>query len=128
MTSAVECIQIFGDREITMKNHCKTHIPIDNNCGRVKRCTMTRKLSEAIILQALEDLWVNKHRESSIDFFTGRDFHVCADTAGLNFHDKIKLLDIVCSILKQNSEIEPDIPDSPGKHPKHKPVFHIYPH
>jgi hypothetical protein len=118
----------LGYGEIAVKNQCKNKLTIDDNCGRVKRCIATRKLSEAIILQALDDLWVTKHRESSVDFFTGRDFHVCADTAGLNYYDKIILLDMVCSILKQNSATEPNMPASPDRNLKHKPFLHIYPH
>jgi len=34
----------------------------------------TRELAEAIILQALEDLWDERRREDSVTFLTGRDF------------------------------------------------------
>lgn len=111
-----------------MKDNCKIDLQIDDKCGKAKCCAMTRKLSEAIIAQALEDLWVKKYRESSIDFFSGRDFHVCAEPAGLNFNDKIKLLDMVWGILKQNTEIEVEIREPlPGKSGQ-KPLLHVSPH
>ena len=44
-------------------------------------------LAEGIILQSLEDLWSENDRGECIAFFTGRDFSICAEIAGMNQHN-----------------------------------------
>ncbi len=57
-------------------------------------------LAEGIILQSIEDLWNENLRDESIAFFRGREFSICADMAGMNLADQIKLLGLVKGILK----------------------------
>lgn len=54
-----------------------------------------KSIAETLILQCMEDLWDEKHRSESIDFFTGPDFHFYADLAGLDMDKKIELLRLV---------------------------------
>jgi len=52
-------------------------------------------LAEGIILQSVEDLWSENHRGECIAFFTGREFSICAEIAGMNLPDQLKLLNLV---------------------------------
>jgi hypothetical protein len=54
-----------------------------------------RRLAESVILQSLDDLWDERYRAESIDFFTGREFHFFAKMAGMDTEDKIRLLRMV---------------------------------
>lgn len=56
-------------------------------------------LVEGIILQAVEDLWTDGHREDSISFFRGRDFSLCADIAGMSVDEQVKVLKMVKSVI-----------------------------
>ena len=70
--------------------------------SRVKGATMTdsiplpvKPLAEAIIMQAIEDLWDDKHRGESIDFFKGRGFRYCARMAEMGSFEQAVLLQIL---------------------------------
>ncbi len=89
-----------------MKSHCKTNITVKDKHEAEGRCARIRRLSEAIILQAIEDLWIKEERERCFNFFTGEEFSICARTAGMNFHDQLRVLNLVWNIPIQNSEIE----------------------
>lgn len=52
-------------------------------------------LAEAVLLQALADLWDRRHREESIAFLAGSDFKACASLAGMAEEQQAKLLSIV---------------------------------
>jgi len=54
-----------------------------------------RALAEAIMLQAIEDLWDPSSRKESIDFFWGEGFTLCADIAGMTGHEKSALTRLV---------------------------------
>ncbi len=54
-----------------------------------------RSLAEAVILQAMEDLWSKTHRQKSIEFFQGEGFKRYADLAGMAVADRAKLLKMV---------------------------------
>jgi len=60
-------------------------------------------LAEAILLQSMEDLWVDEERSNCIDFFSGEGFRVCSEIAGMNSDDKVKILNMVGDITFQNS-------------------------
>ena len=60
----------------------------------------TRHLAEAIILQSIEDLWIENHREECIRFFSGEDFRECAAIAGLDTDDQIKMLNMLGGLIK----------------------------
>lgn len=95
-----------------MKSHCKTNIPVKDKHKREDRSATIRRLSEAIILQAIEDSWIKKEKERCITFFTGEEFNICAGMAGMNFHDKAKVLNLFLNILRQNSETDVIISDT----------------
>lgn len=59
-----------------------------------------RALAEGILLQSIEDLWDDNAREECIAFFRGGDFRVCADAAGLNVIDQVKLLHMVKDVVE----------------------------
>ena len=56
-------------------------------------------LVEGVILQAMEDLWNEGYREDSVSFFKGRDFSLCADIAGLNLDDQVRMLKMVKDVV-----------------------------
>lgn len=58
-----------------------------------------RGLAEGIILQAIEDLWSENQRGECIAFFTGKEFSVCAELAGMNLPDQLKVLNLVKSVV-----------------------------
>jgi len=63
-----------------------------------------KELAEGIILQSMEDLWDLKLRKDSIGFFEGKGFTVCAEIAGMNLYDQVRLFNLVHGIIKrQNS-------------------------
>jgi len=49
-------------------------------------------LAEAVILQAIEDLFDPSERKRSIDFFNSDNFSLCAEIAGLNAVDQIRII------------------------------------
>jgi len=89
-----------------MKNHCKSNLIVKDKHKRAECGARIRRLSEAIILQAIEDLWIKKERGRCIKFFTGEEFKICAGIAGMNLHDKVKVLNLCWNILRQNSDRE----------------------
>jgi len=59
-----------------------------------------KHLAEAVILQALEDLWDEDQREDCLKFFTGADFRTCAAVAGMDTTEQIKVLNLLDKIMK----------------------------
>lgn len=57
-------------------------------------------LAEAIILQSIEDLWDEDHRQGCIEFFTGEDFRTCAALAGISTSDQIKMLKMFSGLMR----------------------------
>jgi hypothetical protein len=57
-------------------------------------------LAEAVIMQSIEDLWDENHREDCIRFFTGEDFRTCASIAGMDTCEQIKILTMLSRIIK----------------------------
>ena len=49
-------------------------------------------LAEAVILQSLEDLWDPENIDSSMEFFKGDGFKICADIAEINSFKQYKIL------------------------------------
>jgi len=54
-------------------------------------------LAEAVILQAMEDLWSNFYGEESVEFFQGTGFNWYADMAGMSPYEKSSLLNLMRS-------------------------------
>ena len=59
-----------------------------------------RHLAEAIILQSIEDLWNELHREDCKTFFNGGGFSICARIAGMGLSDQEKLLSLIDGLIK----------------------------
>jgi len=66
-----------------------------------------RKIAEAIILQAIEDLWSDVHRQESIEFFTGEGFAICAKIAGMGLYEKLKLIQAIKKAIQKKDYIYP---------------------
>lgn len=62
-----------------------------------------RNLAEAVILQSMSDLWDEEEREDCVKFFKGERFRICADMAGIDVSDQIKLLTMVKDAVKQDT-------------------------
>ncbi|MEW6571845.1 MAG: hypothetical protein AB1390_11875 [Nitrospirota bacterium] len=52
-------------------------------------------LAQAIILQSIEDLWDDKHRNDSRTFFGGEGFTICAQMSGMKAVERIRLLNLL---------------------------------
>lgn len=76
-------------------------------------------LAEAIILQSMEDLWDESHREDCIRFFTGEDFRTCAAIAGMDTCEQIKILTMLSQMIKDMNK--------PAKDKKKVTYGHISP-
>ncbi len=61
-------------------------------------------LAEGIILQSIEDLWNENLRDECIAFFKGKEFSICAEIAGMNLADQIKLLGLVRGIVNEKEK------------------------
>jgi len=61
------------------------------------------RLAEAILVQSLEDLWIDEERSNCIEFFSGEGFRICSQIAGMSSDDKVTILNIVGDIIDQNS-------------------------
>ena len=57
-------------------------------------------LADAIILQSLEDLSDFRHRDESMEFFSGEGFRVCAKLAGMAGEDEMKTLGLASRISR----------------------------
>ena len=55
------------------------------------RAFRLKTLAEAVILQAMEDLWSDAHREKSIEFFEGDGFKYFASMAGMGAVERLRL-------------------------------------
>jgi hypothetical protein len=51
-----------------------------------------KTLAEAVILQAMGDLWNGAHSKESVEFFEGEGFKHCADLAGMRVVERLKLI------------------------------------
>ena len=51
-----------------------------------------KDLAEAIIVQAMADLWDLEHETDSRRFFAGSSYVTCADLAGWNSEQRVKML------------------------------------
>jgi hypothetical protein len=57
-----------------------------------------KSLAESIILQSMEDLSDASHRAESLEFFSGEGFRICAQMAGMEADDQVKILELVRNI------------------------------
>ncbi len=64
--------------------------------------TQVKKIAEAIILQAIEDLWRPAHKKESVDFFTGEGFEICANLVDFGLYEKLKLIQLINKAAQKN--------------------------
>jgi hypothetical protein len=64
-----------------------------------KKIAGVQSLMEGIILQSIEDLWIAGEEDDCINFFRGEGFGICADIAGMNLHDQVRLLNFADKII-----------------------------
>ena len=65
--------------------------------GTKERAECMKKLSDSIILQCIEDLWDRASMKQSAKFFSQWDFSICANIAGMDICDQVKLLNCAIS-------------------------------
>ncbi len=61
-------------------------------------------LAEGIIIQSMEDLWSENHKEDCVAFFRGEDFRICAELAGMSIAEQVKLLDMVKDVVEYHNK------------------------
>ncbi|MBI5640502.1 MAG: hypothetical protein HZA17_08765 [Nitrospirae bacterium] len=61
-------------------------------------------LAEGIILQSIEDLWNENHRDDCVAFFKGEDFLTCSKIAGMSLHDQVRLLNLVRDVIEREKK------------------------
>ncbi len=78
LTQVTETMASGKSASLRRKKHCPGRI-IGN-----RELEGFKNLSEAIILQCLEDSWDPAYRKESLEFFTRGGFKICSEIAGLN--------------------------------------------
>ncbi|MBI5204013.1 MAG: hypothetical protein HZA11_03755 [Nitrospirae bacterium] len=58
-----------------------------------------KTLAEAIMLQTMEDLWDKNERADAVRFFDGEGFSACAEIAGMNFFEQIRLYNMANKMI-----------------------------
>lgn len=66
-----------------------------------------RNIAEAIILQAVEDLWSPVHRKESIEFFTGEGFVICSKLVGMGLFEKLRLIQLIKKAIQKKDHSYP---------------------
>jgi hypothetical protein len=62
-------------------------------------------LMEGIILQSFTDLWTGGEIDACIQFFRGEGFGICANLAGINLHDQVKVLNLANRIIDLHTTV-----------------------
>jgi hypothetical protein len=70
------------------------------------RAFRVKALAEAVILQAMEDLWSDTQREKSIEFFEGDGFKYFAHMAGMGAVERLRLVKMLGG-LKRDGAVNP---------------------
>ncbi len=70
-----------------------------------------RSLAEAIILQAIEDLWDADHMGESLEFFSGDEFERYLGMAEIDDSGKLRLLGLIHIAPKERALCGPDAAD-----------------
>ncbi len=88
-----------GMRNKIMKSNSDKAKTTDGSSSlRKKRPGALSSLAEAIILQSIEDLWLEKEKSDCMNFFTGEGFHIYAKLSCMDFPDQVKVLTLVKNI------------------------------
>jgi len=86
-----------------MTNNFKTAGTIKTGVKKKVPGAQIKVLAEAILLQSMEDLWIDEERTNCIDFFSGEGFRLCSEIAGMSSDDKVKILNMVGDFVHKNS-------------------------
>ena len=86
-----------------MTNNFKTAGAIGTGVRKQPEGAQIKGLAEAILLQSIEDLWIDKERSGCMDFFIGEGFRICSEIAGMSSDEKAKIVHMVEDIIYQNS-------------------------
>jgi hypothetical protein len=78
--------------------------------GSQKVKTRIKSLAEAVILQAIEDLFDPSERKKSINFFKSENFSLCAETAGLSAVDQIRMIRMLVNQGSKHSPLGAHMP------------------
>ena len=62
-----------------------------------------RRLTEAIILQSIEDLWNPVYRQGSLRFFKSNGFVLCSEIAGINYIKRIAMFRMLADVGRKTS-------------------------
>lgn len=76
-------------RKSNILKQCSGNLNGDRDLAGFKR------LSEAIILQSLEDFWSPYYRDESIEFFSKEGFNICSEIAGLDTASQSKIIHLL---------------------------------
>lgn len=81
----------------------KHEIPDDKQLGVKGSGTIiqSKKIAEAIILQAIEDLWIPVHKKESMGFFAGEGFVICAKLVGMGLYEKLRLIQVIKKAIQK---------------------------
>jgi|SRR5208283_149804 len=86
-----------------MINNLKAERTIEPGVKKKAPGAQIKGLADAILLQSMEDLWIDEERSNCINFFSGEEFRICSDIAGMSSDDKVKILNMVGEIIDRNS-------------------------
>jgi hypothetical protein len=67
-----------------------------------------KEIAEAMMLQAIEDIWLPGKKRESPEFFGGNGFTDCADIIGMSLYERQRVLQLVqqaCRSVLQISRI-----------------------
>ena len=87
----------WGDMNFTVRQIYRVRGPEAYDSVSVSKAGYMAMLAEAVILQAMEDLWSNFYGEESAEFFQGTGFSWYADIAGMSPYEKNSLLSLIKS-------------------------------
>jgi hypothetical protein len=76
----------------SFEDACEKPTPGARKAPKKRDSARLQALAEAVILQAMEDLWSSAHSKESMEFFEGEGFRYCADLAGMRIVDRLKLI------------------------------------
>jgi hypothetical protein len=76
---------------------------IRQNSRQNSQVLQAKKIAEAIILQAIEDLWSPIHKQESIEFFTGEGYALCAQILDMGLIEKLKIIQIIKKAQKKEA-------------------------
>ncbi len=80
---------------LSLVRPAKVTAPASRTKSRGIQSRRVKALAEAVILQAVEDLWSDTQRQRSREFFTGGAFGLFADIADMGAIERVRLLKMI---------------------------------